>query len=1242
MLFIVLILYIMISLYVRWCRQILDALYYLHSHNPPIIHRDLKCDNIFINGSTGEIRIGDFGLSAARHTTHVESVLGTPEFMAPELYDENYSEKVDIYAFGMCILEMTTKEYPYEECSNPAQIWKKVSMGLKPEVLTRIKCHDVRSFIDLCLCPHKIRLSARELQKHPFLRFKRSDPGRDNIIVSVEPRPPNLVTRGEREKEARDREDKEYLKVHSDLSDVLSPSTVQRINQAFAPSPSPSHHASASPSPVNAGTSHNGHHTHHQHHTSITSQSLATPHPHPHPAPLNTHTSGSGQVTQTPPARFTRMMSLPVTGQPLVHSASHQNLRNASTPTNKTSVTPSHADSHTTVSQIVVEVDSVHSHFASFVLHIHFTGTGRRKKQIKFEFDFDRDTPASIAGEMVKALNLPDPERTLKLIKVTMEAKLIDAIKMHQEQQNNEETPTHSPNSSPKQAPKALHPPTRTSSVHDASSSSLHAPVSAVKRPPSQHPPRPSSTQPHSVISPHTLHPPTPSHTHTTSPSPTNTNHSPHSHHGGGGTYSTMPPRSSSVLVKNTHHAPTPTHKSPNPLGSQSTRAHASGLGSPGGPNSPVVASYPLNNNPAQNNPQSSISPPTQRRASHDASPPPSQRSLENTPESISKSLSTSHGVSSSSAAASGHPIVRMGSHPTVPVAVVPASSAATTSSASGNISNLRRSSSTSSLAFMVTPEEVQQKAIHDRLYDEYKTLSVSNLKEKIKERVREKKRASATPGHGLEDIAPTELSGILEKNDLIESLIRLTPASRNTSTGTNSPSRPLSPSRQGALDLHNTSHPPASSHYHTTESESSTPVSHSHPLNYDSQSTTGTHSPATIRSRTQSIDPSHDLFSMAAIKLHAHAHAHGHDSSPNVSPSISPISSPSRGPSLVDPQSVIPSSHRIATGSYKDSTRTVPGPSTISRSASHDMPLSSIKTDRSSASHIHQVPSAHDHNNNTAPPPKNFSFIHQIVSPQSASSNSSYPSVLSPQQHECGGDWVHHPASLTVDTSAYSTPPSSAPSSAEHISSPNTQRNTLYNHIHASLSVPTKDHIHSLPLHPSPTSPTIPEETTNEDAETDTSATSSFAGSNFDLTSFADPSNTNNPPLRRSKDGSQYSASLDDLSQFNPTITPSTTTQIPSKVQTKGLASYSSNPMSSPLSAGHTSAATSSGLGSASSSLGHTRMQSTMLPSSSSSLDLRASHARSGTIGHGFEDKHLDPAMEESRKQVRRDEMKV
>ena len=47
--------------------------------------------------------------------------------MAPEMYEEHYDEGVDVYAFGMCMLEMATSEYPYKECSNAAQIYRRVT-----------------------------------------------------------------------------------------------------------------------------------------------------------------------------------------------------------------------------------------------------------------------------------------------------------------------------------------------------------------------------------------------------------------------------------------------------------------------------------------------------------------------------------------------------------------------------------------------------------------------------------------------------------------------------------------------------------------------------------------------------------------------------------------------------------------------------------------------------------------------------------------------------------------------------------------------------------------------------------------------------------------------------------------------------------------------------------------------------------------------------------------------------------
>lgn len=200
----------------RWSRQILRGLHFLHSRVPPILHRDLKCDNVFITGPTGSVKIGDLGLATLKRASFAKSVIGesfqaslsflppqhqkrtwglpfpqlgplssteyenhgengetcgipsqlpglgeglelesclarvhprgateperrlcspmpavtptgTPEFMAPEMYEEKYDEAVDVYAFGMCMLEMATSEYPYSECQNAAQIYRKVT-----------------------------------------------------------------------------------------------------------------------------------------------------------------------------------------------------------------------------------------------------------------------------------------------------------------------------------------------------------------------------------------------------------------------------------------------------------------------------------------------------------------------------------------------------------------------------------------------------------------------------------------------------------------------------------------------------------------------------------------------------------------------------------------------------------------------------------------------------------------------------------------------------------------------------------------------------------------------------------------------------------------------------------------------------------------------------------------------------------------------------------------------------------
>ncbi|KAG8387214.1 hypothetical protein BUALT_Bualt03G0230000 [Buddleja alternifolia] len=154
----------------KWSVQILIGLDYLHTHEPCIIHRDLNCSNIFINGNIGKVKIGDLGLATVVGKSHAaHSLIGTPEYMAPELYEENYTELVDIYSFGMCLLEMATCEIPYSECDSLGKIYKKVTSGTMPQAMDKVKDTELKGFIEKCIGQPRMRPSAAELLKDPFL-----------------------------------------------------------------------------------------------------------------------------------------------------------------------------------------------------------------------------------------------------------------------------------------------------------------------------------------------------------------------------------------------------------------------------------------------------------------------------------------------------------------------------------------------------------------------------------------------------------------------------------------------------------------------------------------------------------------------------------------------------------------------------------------------------------------------------------------------------------------------------------------------------------------------------------------------------------------------------------------------------------------------------------------------------------------------------------------------------------------
>jgi len=173
----------------QWFRDILQALSYLHSWKPnPIIHRDIKCDNIFISSHTGQIKIGDFGLSTIMNSSCNKTAVGTPHYMAPEIFEERYGPGIDIYAFGMCLLEICTLTTPYKECENPGNIYKKVSSGVKPMNFYMIKDDEVRNFIEMCISKEDVRPVADQLLEHNFLKICDHDEKihRPVLLVNIE------------------------------------------------------------------------------------------------------------------------------------------------------------------------------------------------------------------------------------------------------------------------------------------------------------------------------------------------------------------------------------------------------------------------------------------------------------------------------------------------------------------------------------------------------------------------------------------------------------------------------------------------------------------------------------------------------------------------------------------------------------------------------------------------------------------------------------------------------------------------------------------------------------------------------------------------------------------------------------------------------------------------------------------------------------------------------------------------
>lgn len=141
----------------RMLREVGDALAYAHSQNT--VHRDIKPDNILIDGATGRTMVTDFGIARAvsegaeSKLTATGIAIGTPAFMSPEQSagDRDIDGRTDLYALGIVAYQMLCGDLPFNATSAPALLVKHLSEKPIPIEQRAAVPPDLARAVMLCL-----------------------------------------------------------------------------------------------------------------------------------------------------------------------------------------------------------------------------------------------------------------------------------------------------------------------------------------------------------------------------------------------------------------------------------------------------------------------------------------------------------------------------------------------------------------------------------------------------------------------------------------------------------------------------------------------------------------------------------------------------------------------------------------------------------------------------------------------------------------------------------------------------------------------------------------------------------------------------------------------------------------------------------------------------------------------------------------------------------------------------------
>ncbi|KAM6163879.1 aurora kinase A [Rhynchocyon petersi] len=152
--------------------ELADALSYCHSKK--VIHRDIKPENLLL-GSTGELKIADFGWSVHAPSSRRMTLCGTLDYLPPEMIEGRmHDEKVDLWSLGVLCYEFLVGKPPFET-STYQETYNRISRVefTYPDSVTV----GARDLISRLLKHHPSqRLTLREVLEHPWITANSSKP----------------------------------------------------------------------------------------------------------------------------------------------------------------------------------------------------------------------------------------------------------------------------------------------------------------------------------------------------------------------------------------------------------------------------------------------------------------------------------------------------------------------------------------------------------------------------------------------------------------------------------------------------------------------------------------------------------------------------------------------------------------------------------------------------------------------------------------------------------------------------------------------------------------------------------------------------------------------------------------------------------------------------------------------------------------------------------------------------------